>query len=230
VLHTLRDSIGARPQVSGKPLGGAMRKDAAILILLAPALLALSRTSPTRTQIRQIEAALDFLRLDTGSYPTTEEGLEALISPPDRLVESYRHGGYLLGGAIPKDSWGNVYQYRFPGQHNPSSFDLWSLGADGEAGGTCANADIGNWRARPTFSIDCPMEDPLFGSLAFSAFVTGVVGVLALAFLTLVRSLQAAFHWRSWRSVSSAPPLALSLGLACIFVFMLLALVATSIP
>jgi general secretion pathway protein G len=91
--------------------------------------------------------ALEFYQRDTGSFPTSEEGIQALIEPPEPLRRSaaYRSGGYLAGGKVPDDPWGYPYQYRYPGRENPSSFDLWSLGADGRSGGTGRDADISNW-------------------------------------------------------------------------------------
>jgi general secretion pathway protein G len=97
------------------------------------------------TQIKQLEAALDSFRADNGSYPTTEESLAALLSPPERVVRTYRAGGYLGSGRVPPDPWGNPYQYRLPGEHHPEGFDLWSFGADGRLGGAGHDADIGNW-------------------------------------------------------------------------------------
>ncbi len=94
--------------------------------------------------IRTIETALDQYRLDMFNYPSTQQGLDALVTvPADAARKSdYRPGGYLRGGA-PLDPWGNPYQYRFPGEN--SVVDIYSFGADGEPGGEGLNADIGNW-------------------------------------------------------------------------------------
>ena len=94
-----------------------------------------------------IEAALDQYRLDMLRYPTTEQGLEALLNVPAdvRQPENYRPGGYLRG-SLPVDPWGEPYQYRIPGDRG-GAFDLFSLGADGEPGGEGLDADIGNWSA-----------------------------------------------------------------------------------
>ncbi len=118
------------------------------LVCIAAALLASSnRVYVAHTQIQMIELALEAFHSDTGSYPSTEEGLQALIEEPQRFKGRgrYREGGYLQSGSIPKDPWGTSYQYRQPGEHDASQFDLWSLGADGRPGGTGFNADIGNW-------------------------------------------------------------------------------------
>jgi general secretion pathway protein G len=106
-----------------------------------------ARVTTARTQIKQIEAALDFYRMDNGKYPTTEQGLEALVRPPsiDPIPKNYRPEGYLSGGRVPLDPWSNEYEYLSPGQNNPYSFDLWSHGSDGKPGGSGTDADIGNW-------------------------------------------------------------------------------------
>jgi general secretion pathway protein G len=108
-----------------------------------------ARATTARTQIKQIEAALDFYRMDNGSYPTTDQGLEALVRQPsiDPVPRKWRPEGYLKGGRVPEDPWGSAYEYRRPGSENPYSFDLWSHGADGTSGGEGADADIGNWAA-----------------------------------------------------------------------------------
>ncbi len=97
-----------------------------------------------KSQIALLESALDQYRLDVGRYPTTEEGLEALINPPaDEELRAKWQGPYLKKRKIPKDPWGHPYQYRCPGEHG--DYDLWSYGADGQPGGSGENADITNW-------------------------------------------------------------------------------------
>lgn len=93
-----------------------------------------------------IESALDQYRLDMLKYPSSEQGLEALVRVPpgERRADQYRPGGYLRGG-VPVDPWGEPYQYRFPGERGV--VDIFSYGADGEPGGEGQNADIGNWVA-----------------------------------------------------------------------------------
>ena len=97
-----------------------------------------------RSDISSLESALAQYRLDNLSYPTTEQGLEALVSAPDNLdrPSRYRDGGYI--DRLPNDPWGNPYQYVRPGEHG--AYDLYSLGADGRVGGEDLNADIGNWQ------------------------------------------------------------------------------------
>jgi general secretion pathway protein G len=102
------------------------------------------RVTTARTQIKNLEAALETYRMDNARFPTSEQGLEALINPPPD-VRNYQTGGYLRERRIPVDPWGNPYQYESPGQHNDHSFDLWSFGADGSPGGEGSDADIGNW-------------------------------------------------------------------------------------
>lgn len=96
--------------------------------------------------IRIIETALEGYHLDLLDYPSTSDGLAALQSAPDSALRQgqYREGGYLRN--LPDDPWGRPYQYRYPGER--SVFDVFSLGADGEPGGSGNNADIGNWSAR----------------------------------------------------------------------------------
>ena len=109
-----------------------------------------ARVTTASTQIKQIEAALDFYRLDNGRYPSTDQGLEALVERPTIAPEprNYRGEGYLSSGSVPPDPWGLDYQYESPGAHNTRGFDLWSLGSDGAPGGDDTDADIGNWSER----------------------------------------------------------------------------------
>jgi general secretion pathway protein G len=106
-----------------------------------------ARVGTAKTQIKQLESAFAFYHMDNGRYPTTEQGLAALIEKPASAPEprNYRAGGYLQGGAVPLDPWGQPFQYQSPGTHNPGGFDLWSLGADGAPGGNDSDSDIGNW-------------------------------------------------------------------------------------
>lgn len=104
-----------------------------------------ARQAKARIQIESIETALKLYKLDNGSYPTTEQGLQALVEPPEvgELAGKWREGGYLEKGKIPKDPWGNEYVYLSPGAQG--DFDLLSYGADGEPGGEGKNKDITNW-------------------------------------------------------------------------------------
>lgn len=102
-----------------------------------------ARITKTKQDIRAITSALDLYRLDNFSYPTTEQGLEALVSKPASLPAgaNWKKGGYL--DSVPTDPWNHPYLYLQPGVHG--EFDLYSFGADGVEGGADAGADINNW-------------------------------------------------------------------------------------
>lgn len=93
-----------------------------------------------RAQIDGLEKALDSYRIDVGNYPSTEDGLTALMTRPG---SDTKWSGPYLKKALPNDPWGHPYQYKQPGEHG--EYDLWSYGKDGQPGGTDENADIGNW-------------------------------------------------------------------------------------
>jgi len=97
-----------------------------------------------RADIASLEQALEMYRLDNFNYPTSEQGLDALVSKPSLAPEprNYRENGYIR--RLPTDPWGNAYQYRHPGEHG--RVDIYSLGADGRPGGEGMNAEIGNWQ------------------------------------------------------------------------------------
>lgn len=105
------------------------------------------RVTTARTQISTLEGVLELYRMDNGKFPTTEQGLAALVQEPssDPVPRNYPRGGYLNRGRVPDDPWNNPYQYEAPGQNNEHAFDLWSLGSDGNPGGEDVDADIGNW-------------------------------------------------------------------------------------
>jgi general secretion pathway protein G len=98
-----------------------------------------------RADVATLETALEQYRLDNLVFPTTEQGLQALVSAPAGLArpERYRQGGYVR--RLPEDPWGNAYQYRRPSAHG-QAFDVFSLGADGREGGEGEDADLGNWQ------------------------------------------------------------------------------------
>lgn len=86
---------------------------------------------------------LQAYRMNMGSYPSTADGLQALIKPPEKNAGNWR-GPYLKDEtALPLDPWGEPYQYRCPGEHNKNSYDLWSKGPDKQSG---TADDIGNWK------------------------------------------------------------------------------------
>lgn len=98
-----------------------------------------------RVDIQAFETALKLYKLDNGTYPTTEQGLNALIQPPDtgKPAKNWREGGYMEKNKIAKDPWGNDFVYLSPGLHG--DYDIISYGADGVAGGDGYNQDINNW-------------------------------------------------------------------------------------
>lgn len=89
---------------------------------------------------QSVKTPLRSFQLHVGRYPTTEEGLQALVERPSGVEERNWRGPYIE--ELPDDPWGNPYRYRFPGQHNPRSYDVWSVGPDGTSG---TDDDIGNW-------------------------------------------------------------------------------------
>ena len=99
-----------------------------------------SEAKVTRAQIDALEKALDQYRLDTGHYPSMEQGLAALVGRP---ANEPKWDGPYLRKTLPLDPWGNAYVYRIPGEHG--EFDLLSYGKDGRPGGTAEAADITNW-------------------------------------------------------------------------------------
>jgi general secretion pathway protein G len=107
-----------------------------------------ARIVAAKQDINSLLQALKLYRLDNQAYPTTEQGLQALVAKPQTqpLPPNWKTGGYLE--RLPKDPWGNDYQYLNPGVHNPNDVDVFSLGADGAAGGEGNNADIGSWGAQ----------------------------------------------------------------------------------
>lgn len=105
-----------------------------------------ARAAKAKQDIRAVTAALDLYRLDNFSYPTTEQGLEALVTKPSNLAAgaNWKKGGYL--DSLPTDPWNKPYLYLQPGVHG--EFDLYSFGADGVEGGSDAAADITNWNLK----------------------------------------------------------------------------------
>lgn len=102
-----------------------------------------ARVIKARQDISTIETALDLYRLDNGSYPSTDQGLQALVEKPggDPVPTNWREGGYLK--RLTLDPWGHPYQYLNPGAHG--DIDIFSYGADAQSGGEGVKSDIGNW-------------------------------------------------------------------------------------
>ena len=99
-----------------------------------------------RADISTLEQAIETYRLDNLTFPDDRQGLQALVAAPAGLSqpERYREGGYVR--RLPKDPWGQDYQYRRPSTHG-GQFDVFSWGADGKAGGEGEDADLGNWQS-----------------------------------------------------------------------------------
>jgi general secretion pathway protein G len=145
-----------------RPRSGAARRTAFTLIeiLVVIAVIAIlaslvapnvfqhvgtARTTTARSQLEMLATALDAYRLDMGRYPSTEQGLAALVTAPAGDVAATWRGPYLRR-AVPVDPWGAPYVYLAPGNSNPDGFDLQSYGADRRPGGDGENADILGWQ------------------------------------------------------------------------------------
>ena len=101
-----------------------------------------ARISKAKSDIRVLESSMELYKLDNFTYPSTDQGLDALVSKPaGSNLKHWRRGGYIK--KLNRDPWGNDYQYQQPGANG--DFDIYSLGADSAAGGTDEAADIGNW-------------------------------------------------------------------------------------
>jgi general secretion pathway protein G len=102
-----------------------------------------AKVSAAKGHIAELEAAAERFNVHMDRYPTTEEGLKVLVEAPPGDESKWR-GPYIK--QLRNDPWGNPYQYKAPGTHHTTSFDIWSRGADGADGGEGQNADIGNWQ------------------------------------------------------------------------------------
>lgn len=116
--------------------------------LIAPRIIGRTdeaKVTEAKVQIRNFETAVKLYKLDNGSYPSTDQGLDALVEKPaiGEIPGRWREGGYLERRSIPVDPWGNPYIYVSPGLN--ADFDIISYGADGARGGEGFDADIENW-------------------------------------------------------------------------------------
>ena len=102
-----------------------------------------ARIARAKSDLAALSSAVNLYRLDNFNYPTTEQGLQALVQQPTSppVPQNWAPNGYI--DRIPRDPWGREYQYLSPGVHG--AFDIFSFGANGVAGGTGADADIGTW-------------------------------------------------------------------------------------
>ena len=105
-----------------------------------------AKSETARTQVEMLSVALDTYRLDNGSYPTSEQGLEALRAAPTRDPVPRNWRGPYLRKDVPLDPWERPYVYKSPGEQNKTGFDLLSLGRDGQPGGEGEDADILSWK------------------------------------------------------------------------------------
>jgi general secretion pathway protein G len=115
-----------------------------IMALVGPRVLnylSEAKSKAAKIQISSFSSALDLYFLDTGRYPSSSEGLPALVQRPGNIPQW--NGPYLKGGVVPADPWSNPYVYRMPGEHG--TYDIISYGSDGAQGGTGAAADITSW-------------------------------------------------------------------------------------
>ncbi len=101
-----------------------------------------AKVSAAKGDVSQIESAIERFNLNMDRYPTMDEGLKVLVEAPPGDDKKWR-GPYLK--QLRDDPWGNAYQYRVPGGHHATTFDVWSRGADGQDGGDGPNTDLGNW-------------------------------------------------------------------------------------
>ena len=101
-----------------------------------------AKVSAAKSHVAELESALERFYVNMDRYPTTDEGLKLLVNSPPGEEKKWR-GPYVK--QVRNDPWGNPYQYRYPGAHHTTSFDLWSRGADNADGGEGPGADIGNW-------------------------------------------------------------------------------------
>jgi general secretion pathway protein G len=100
-----------------------------------------AKTKTAGIQIKDLEQSLEMYKLDVGRFPSTEEGLDALVNKPGNAVGW--NGPYLKKSDVPLDPWNREYQYKYPGERG--ELDIFSYGQDGQAGGDGEDADVGNW-------------------------------------------------------------------------------------
>ncbi|WP_156820887.1 type II secretion system major pseudopilin GspG [Dasania marina] len=105
-----------------------------------------ARVQKVQADFSTIATTLKMYRLDNYNYPTSEQGLEALVNKPsiDPIPSNWKKNGYLE--EMPKDPWGRPYLYLSPSEFSDNDFDIYTLGADGVTGGEDQNADLGTWK------------------------------------------------------------------------------------
>lgn len=152
-MYSQLSNRDVEPHRAGRDAGFSLLELMVVVVILSVLALVIvprvidrpdqARAVRARTDITSIASAVKFYRLDNLRYPTTEQGLAALISAPvvAPLAPNWAQGGYM--DRLPKDPWGRPYHYLSPGVHG--DFDIFSYGADGQAGGDGADADVGSW-------------------------------------------------------------------------------------
>ncbi len=145
--------FAARPSQDTRDAGFSLLELMVVVVILSILALVIvprvidrpdqARAARAQSDIAAISSAIKLYRLDNFRYPTTEQGLAALVTKPttDPVPKNWATGGYME--RLPIDPWGQPYQYLLPGVHG--EFDVFSYGADGVSGGSDANADIGSW-------------------------------------------------------------------------------------
>ena len=143
LLATLSRSVVWLEPIDAEPATDQMNLLAAIVAPNVMRRIDDAQIAKAKQDIRSYDTALSLFRMDNFKYPTTDQGLAALVTKPgDSSIRNFPDGGYLKGG-LRKDPWGNEYRYQSPGSHG--EYDLFTLGADNQEGGEGINADIGNW-------------------------------------------------------------------------------------
>ena len=147
-----RDPVGVGRTVRASQRGMTLIEILVVLVLIGVVLGIVggnfigrgekAKADAAKIEIGQIGQALDLFKLEIGRYPTSQEGLQALVTAPAGV--SNWNGPYWKKTTLPKDPWGNEYKYAAPGQHG--AYDIISLGADGKEGGEGVDKDIGSWQ------------------------------------------------------------------------------------
>lgn len=164
-----------------------------------------SKTKKAHIDVISLAKVVEKFNVKEGRYPTTAEGLQILLEAK-RESKGESQQGFIR--YLPKDPWGNAYQYRFPGIHNPDSFDLWTHGSDGLPGGDGVQADCGNWHEECYPKPEKPFTI-VWGVLAL--LLSPLVWLPAYLVLTAYRKYQgksiseAAKGWHLWLMLASFP-------------------------
>lgn len=150
------NNVANRTQADQRDAGFSLLEVMVVVVILAVLALVIvprvidrpdqARAARAQSDVAAISSAIQLYRLDNFVYPTTEQGLNALVSPPttEPSAPNWAQGGYI--DRLPVDPWGRAYQYLQPGVYG--EFDVFSYGADGAPGGSGSDADIGSWTGR----------------------------------------------------------------------------------